>query len=210
MNLLNRTTLTVAILVSALAFTGCDQFNKAVDDNKSLLDIPISTEYEFATSFDIGTAMGAAAGQLAPADVSKTIAPPPSDVDLVAEVQALKDAKGRVKSFEITKIVVTPTTNTVTTALPSFELYIGPIGAKDTAGSAKIATIPSIPAGSTTAVNAVLDAAGQKTAQQWLTTLAFSQGMAATMVVKKGETVPAGKADLKIAMGLKIVLNPIK
>ena len=210
MNHLNRITLTVALLMSALALTGCDQFNKAVDDNKSLLDIPISTDYEFTTSFDIGTAMGPAAGQPAPADVSKTIAPPPSDVDLVAEVQALKDAKGRVKSFEITKIVITPTTNTLTSDLPSLELYIGPIGATDTTGSAKIATIPPIKAGATAAVNAVLDAAGQNAAQQWLTTLAFSQGMAATMVVKKGETVPGGKADLKIAMGLKIVLNPIK
>ena len=190
--------------------SGCDQINQKVQDNKSLLDIPIGTDYEFVTSFDIGGAMGALAGKTSPKELSQAIAPPPSNVDLIAEVQALKDAKGRVKSFEITKIEVTPTTNTVTADLPSFELYIGPLNATDTKGSAKLATIPSIKAGSTAKVSAILDAAGQNAAQQWLTSLAFSQGMVATMVVKKGGQVPSGKADLKISMGLKVVLNPIK
>ncbi|MCO4764129.1 MAG: hypothetical protein KC502_21640 [Myxococcales bacterium] len=196
-------------LIAAVA-TGCGSFSDFVDDNKNKLDIPVTTDYEFVTSFDIGGAMGAAAGKPSPAELKKAIAPPPSKVDLVLEVPALSDAKGRVKSFEILKIVVTPTTNTVTSDLPAFDLYIGPMDAKDTSGSAKIATIPAIKAGSTAVVNAVLDAAGQKAAQQWLTTLAFSQGMVATMIVKKGENVPSGKADLKIAMGLKVVLNPIK
>ncbi len=202
---------TLACALTALALTaGCSQVDGFVNDNKNLLDVPITTEYEFTTSFDIGASMGAAAGLPAPADISQEIAPAPSDVDLITEVPALKDAKGRVKSFEITIISVTPTTNTVTSDLPAFDLFIGAMGAKDTKGSAKIATIPSIKAGSTAEVTAALDAAGQKTAQQWLTQLAFSQGMAATMTVKKGEKVPSGKADLKIKMGLKVVLNPIK
>lgn len=209
-SLFNHRFMTTTLLLAPLMFGGCDQFSKVVEDNKSKLDIPISTDYEFVTAFDIGGAMGAAAGQTTPKDLTQSIAPPPSDVDLVAEVQALKDAKGRVKSFEILKIEVTPTTNTVTSDLPAFDLFIGPMGAKDTSGSAKIATIPSIKAGSTALVTAQLDAAGQKQAQQWLTSLAFSQGMVATMVVKKGDKVPSGKANLKIAMGLKVVLNPIK
>ena len=132
-SLFNHRFMTTTLLLAPLMFGGCDQFSKVVEDNKSKLDIPISTDYEFVTAFDIGGAMGAAAGQTTPKDLTQSIAPPPSDVDLVAEVQALKDAKGRVKSFEILKIEVTPTTNTVTSDLPAFDLFIGPISSSSAA-----------------------------------------------------------------------------
>ena len=200
----------LAIALLATALLGCDQIGQAIDDNKGKLDVPIETDYSFPTAFDVGKATGQAAGQPAPADVEHDLSVPGQDVDLIKEAPALKNAEGRVKSLEITRIEALPSTNTVTGALPSFDLLIGPLGEKDASKAKKIATIPAIPSKSTAVVKATIDAAGMKEAQQYLTTLKFSQHLVAKMVVKKGDTVPGGKADLKVTLGMKAVLNPVK
>ncbi len=199
-----------ALLIGALFSAGCDQISDLVDDSKDALDIPISTSYEFVVPVDVGASMGPTAGQTSPVDVSKAVATPAKTVDLVEEVGALKDAKGRVKSFEIKAVTVTPQANSLTASLPEITLVIGPPNATDIAQAARIATIPSIAAGSTAVVSGLIDNAGQNTAQQWLTNLTFSQGTSMTVVVKKGQKVPAGSASLKIKLSLKVVLNPLK
>lgn len=207
----NVTLLLVTLLSLVVTLTvGCDQLQDTIDDPKSALNVPISTSYTFKTAFDIGAATGALAGQKAPETVEKDLSVPAQDVDLVKEAPVLKDAKGRVKSLEITKIEAKPFSNSVTGALPSFDLYIGALGEKDVAKAIKIATIPPIPSKSTDTFAATIDAQGMKDAQQHLTTLAFSQFLVAKLVVNKGEDVPGGKANLDVTLGLKAVLNPIK
>lgn len=201
----------LATIASAcVGLTGCDQIGDAIDNNKNVLDVPIETEYSFPTAFDVGAATGQAAGQKAPAKVTHDLSVPGQDVDLVKEAPALANAKGRVKSMEITKIEALPSTNTVTGALPSLDLLIGALGEKDVSKAIKIATIPSIPSKSTAVVSATIDAQGMKDAQKYLTTLGFSQHLVAKLVVEKDDTVPGGKADMTVTLGVKAVLNPIK
>ena len=201
----------IAATIAVLAIgVGCDQISDAIDENKGVLNVPIETDYTFPTAFDVGAATGALAGQKAPDKMEKDLSAPAQDVDLVKEAPALKDAKGRVKSLEITKIVAKPKSNSVTGVLPSFDIYIGALGNEDLSKAFKIATIPPIPAGSTANVNATIDSQGTADAQQHLITLAFSQFVVAKMVIEKGDQVPGGKADLDVTLGLKAVLNPIK
>ncbi len=197
-------------LIALLAAAGCDQIGDAIDDNKDVLNVPIETDYTFKTAFDIGAATGKLAGQKAPDKIDEDLSLPAQDVDLVKEAPALKDAKGRVKSLEITKIQAKPFSNSVTGTLPSFDIYIGQLGEKDVSKAFKIATIPPIPPKSTAAVNATIHAQGTKDAQQYLTTLAFSQFLVARLVVEKGGDVPGGKANLDVTLALKAVLNPLK
>jgi hypothetical protein len=199
-----------ALLIATTSLSGCDQLSDAIDDNKSKLDVPIETTYSLPAAFDVGAATGAAAGQKAPADVTHDLSAPGQDVDLIKEAPALKNAEGRVKSLEIIKIEALPSSNSITGALPSFDLLIGPVGEKDSSKAIKVATIPSIPSKSTAVVAATIDAQGMKDAQTHLTTLRFSQHLVAKMVIKKGETVPGGKANLSVTLGLKAVLSPIK
>ena len=211
---INTTTrsLTPVLLAAftAVALLGCNEIADAIDENKDALDVPVSASHSFPAKFDVGKATGQTAGQKAPAEVTHDLSVPAQDLDLIAQVPELKNAEGRVKSFEITKLAATPKTNTVTGALPSFDLYIGALGNKDLTKAVKVATIPSIPGKSTAVIAATLPAAGMKAAQEHFTKLRFSQSMVAKLVVKKGEEVPDGAADLSITMGLKIVLNPIK
>ncbi len=201
---------TLLAVAAVLSLTACDQFADAVDENKNKLDVPVQTSYTFSTSFDIGAIMGSAAGQKAPQKIEKDLSLPATSIDLVKQVPALANAKGRVKSFEITKIDAHPKVNSVTGALPSFDLHVGAHSNTDLAQTAKIATIPSIPSKSTAVVAAVLHKDGMAAAQPHFTALAFSQMIVAKMVVNKGETVPGGKADLDITLAIKAVLNPIK
>ena len=198
-----RTTLLTSTLIALGLCVGCDQLSES-------LDVDIVTDYTFPAAIDVGAVTGGTAGTVAPAQVSKDLAVPAQDVDLVKEAPALKDAKGRVKSIELTKISALPKTNTVTGVLPAFDIYIGALGNTDVKNAFKIATIPAIPAGSNTVVNATIDAEGTKSAQQFLTTLAFSQMLVAKLVVEKGESIPGGEADLNVTLGLKAVLNPVK
>ncbi len=193
----------------ALAAAGCDQLQDVVDDNKSKLNLPIETAQAADFPIDFGAISGAAAGQPSPADVDQVIPIPPADVDLNKESKPLADNKKLIKRFEIVGITATPTANTATMAIPAIELWIGPFGAKDTANAVKIATIPSIPAGSTEVATATIDAAGMDAAQANLLTLAFSQITSAKLVVKKGDPMPSGAANLKITMQIKATLNPL-
>jgi hypothetical protein len=207
---LARTVLALSTTATvAIATTGCDQLQDVVDDNKSKLNVPIETEQSAEFPIDFGAISGAAAGQPSPADLDQVIPIPPADVDLNKESKPLADNKKLIKRFEIVGITATPTTNTATMALPAIELWIGPFGAKDTANAVKIATIPSIPAGSTEAAAATIDAAGMDAAQATLLTLAFTQLTSAKLVVKKGDPMPSGAANLKITMKIKATLNPI-
>lgn len=207
---LTRTALALATAMSiGLVSTGCDQLQDVVDNNKDKLNLPIETEQAAEFPLDFGAISGATAGQPSPADVDQVIPMPPADVDLNKESKPLADNKKLIKRFEVTGITATPTANTATMAIPAIELWIAPFGAKDTANAAKIATIPSIPAGSTDAVTATIDAAGMDAAQANLLTLAFTQITSARLVVKKGEAMPGGAANLKIAMKIKATLNPL-
>lgn len=198
-----------AFVAAGLVIGGCDQFNAVVDKNADKLNVPIETEQVVEISVDIGAASGALAGQKAPDRIEQTLPLPPVDVDLNKESKALADNKGLIKRLEIVAVTVTPTTNTVTAALPKFELRIGAFGSTAAKDAFRIATIPAIPSKSTAVVDAVVDVAGTDAAQAHLLALAFSQHTVATMVVEKGADVPDGKADLKITMKLKATLNPL-
>ncbi len=202
--------LSLAVITLASLSVGCDQLSDAIGDSKSTLDVTIETDYTFKTALDVAAATGEAAGTKTPTELAKDMSLPAQDVDLVKEAPALKDAKGRVKSLEITQIQATPSANSVTGTLPSFDIYIGALGEKDVSKAFKIATIPPIPSKSTAVVNATIHAQGTKNAQQHLTTLASSQFMVAKLVVAKGGEVPGGKTDLSIKMALKAVLSPVK
>ena len=116
------------VALPAVALSGCDILNKAASDvTNAVTNIPIDVTQSTKISLDVGTLIGAAAGQKAPADTTQAITTPPQPVDLNKEQPDLaKYANGHIKTLEIAKIAVTPTTNTLTGNLPALDLYVGP------------------------------------------------------------------------------------
>ncbi len=192
-----------AVAVMALTFVQCDAFSDA-------LDIPISFDHDFNVRADIGAATGAAAGQPSPADATYPLTIGAVPVDLISASPDLAKNRSKVQAIELTQIIVTPTTNSLTSATPPIDLYIGPAGATTVTQAIKVATLPAIPAGSSDAAQATIDAAAQDAAQQYLTSFDFTIIPVATLAVSAGETVPGGAVDLNILMGIKATLNPVK
>ena len=200
------------VALPAVALSGCDILNKAASDvTNAVTNIPIDVTQSTKISLDVGTLIGAAAGQKAPADTTQAITTPPQPVDLNKEQPDLaKYANGHIKTLEIAKIAVTPTTNTLTGNLPALDLYVGPTDLKNATDGIKVATIPAIPAGSTALVNATIDAAAMTQAgTQYLAKLAFAQALKGTLVVKAGDTLPGGKIDLKLDLGVHAIVTPL-
>ena len=163
-------------------------------------------------SLDVGALTGALAGQPAPAPgLTQDLALPPVAVDLnKSQPNIAKYANGHIVTLEINKIAVTPSNNTLTADLPALDIYFGPATAKTVADGIKVATIPPIKAGSTTAVDATIDAAAMTQAgTKYLSTLAFSQIMDGKLVIATGGAVPGGKVDLKLDLGLHAVVTPL-
>jgi|GEM_PF-1616904 len=185
---------------------GCDVVNDAAD----ALNIPIEFDHTVNFGADIGQVTGRAAGQPSPEAASFPIETGAVPVDLISQSSELAANREKVRRLELTEITVRPTSNTLTSASPPLDLYIGPKGATTKDQGVRIATIPSIPAGSTTAVSATIVAAGIDAAQQHLLTFDFVVIPAGTLSVAAGETVPDGAMDLALTLGVKAVLNPTK
>lgn len=211
---LNRSLLRSLVVVAlpATALGGCDILNKAASDvTNAVTNIPIDVNQSTKISLDVGTLVGALAGQKTPQELKQEIATPPVPVDLNKEQPELaKYANGHIKTLEIAKIAVTPTTNTLTGDLPQLDLYVGATDIKSTADGIKVATIPAIKAGSTELVNATIDTAAMTTAgTKYLAKLAFGQMLKGTLVVPAGGSVPNGKIDLKLDLGVHAIVTPL-
>lgn len=198
--------LAVALGSLLVASSGCDLINDTADS----LNLPIEFDHSLNANLDIGAATGQAAGQPAPADVTYDLDLPPVPVDLASANSQIAANRNKLRSVEFTSIRVQPTSNSLTSATPPLDVYIGAKGATSVDDGIKIATIPPIPAGSTGVVNATIDAAGQTAAQGHITSLDFTVILSAALDVQAGETVPGGAAALTITLAVKAVVNPTK
>ncbi len=199
-------------LVAVTTLPACNLFNSAKAAVQNAAQIPIDVTESTSASLDVGKLTGPLAGQPAPAGgLSQDIALPPVPVDLnKTQPNLVQYANGHIVTLEINKIAVTPSNNTMTGDLPALDIYFGPTDAKGIADGIKVATIPPIKGGSTTAVDAVIDSAAMTEAgTKYLAKLAFSQIMAGKLVVKAGDPVPGGKVDLKFDLGLHAVVTPL-
>ena len=194
-----------------VALPACDLFNQAKSAVETAAQIPIDVQQSTKVSFDVGQALGPTAGQTTPVKITQDLPLPAVPVDLNKDQPNLaKYANGHVVTVEINKIAVTPTTNTMTADLPSLDIYFGPANATKASDGIKVATIPSIPKGSTAAVDAIIDTAAMKTAgTQYLAKLAFAEIMTGKLVVEAGSAVPTGKIDLKLDLGVHAVVTPL-
>ena len=200
-------------LAALTALPACDLLNQAKASVENAAQLPIDVQQSTKVTLDVGALIGALAGQTVPPgpDLTQDLTTPPAPIDLNKEQPELaKYASGHIKTVEINKIAVTPTTNTLTGDLPALDLYFGGTTAKSYADGIKVATIPSIKAGSTTAIDAIIDTAKMSEAgTKYLSTLAFSQMMAGKLVIKAGEKVPTGKIDLKLDLGVHAVVTAL-
>jgi len=193
------------LLVFVATGAGCALFG--IDDDLGF-DLPISAEHSFNIPIDLGALP--TSGSVAPERLETPLPLPPAPVDLTKASPELNSNKDKLKSVEITKIRVKPKTNSLTAALPPLELYVGPSGALLPANGVRIATIPSIPAGSTAEVAGQIDDAGMASAQTYITSLQFAFIPASTLIVEKGQTVPGGSADLEITLEITATVDPTK
>ncbi|TNF36772.1 MAG: hypothetical protein EP329_04800 [Deltaproteobacteria bacterium] len=192
--------LTVLVaLLAATSLTGCDS-----------LDIPIGFDQSFDVHVSLGDVTGAAAGQPAPADASYPLALSPIRIDLVSSSPQLESNRDKVQSITLGGLTVTPSNNSLTAATPPIDLYVAPAGATSPSQGLRIATLPSVPAGSTAVVSASIDAAAQQSAQPWLTSLDFVFIPVATLSVQQGQTVPGGAADLHVTVGVEATIDALK
>jgi hypothetical protein len=198
-------------LVAVTALPACDLFNSAKASVQQAAQIPLDVNEATKISLDVGKLTGPTAGTVTPIDMNQDLTTPPAPIDLnKSQPDLAKYANGHIVTVEINKIGVTPTTNTLTSDLPSLDLYIGPTTAKGIADCIKVATIPKIAKGSTTAVDAVIDAAAMKEAgTKYMATLAFAQMLSGKLVIKAGDTVPGGKIDLNLDLGVHAVVSPL-
>jgi len=207
-----RSTAFVVAALIAIAMLGttaaCSLFGIGDDG----FDLPIKVEHTFDINLDLSALP--TSGQTAPERLEIPLNQPPLalpaiPVDLTNQ-QEIYDNKDKLKSVEISQITIRPTANSVTADLPAIDLYVGPAGATDISNAIKVATIPSIPAGSTTTIGGEIDDAGMASAQQHITTLNFTFIPDATLVVEAGETVPGGAADLNITLAITATVDPTK
>lgn len=193
------------LLIFVMGASGCALFG--IDDDLGF-DLPISAEHTFNVPIDLGALP--TSGSVAPQRLETPLPLPPAPVDLTQASPELNSNKDKLESVEITKIRVTPKTNSLTAALPPLELYVGPSGAMLPADGILIATIPSIPAGSTAEVPGQIDAVGMAAAQTHITSLKFAFIPASTLIVEEGQTVPGGSADLEITLEITATVDPTK
>ncbi len=199
-------------LAAVTVLPACDLFNQVAAAAQNAANISVDETESTNVSLDVSALTGALAGQPAPAPgLTQDLALPPVAVDLnKSQPNIAKYANGHIVTLEINKIAVTPSSNTLTADLPALDIYFGPTTAKTPADGIKVATIPPIKAGSTTAVDATIDAAAMTQAgTKYLSTLAFSQIMDGKLVIATGGMVPGGKVDLKLDLGLHAVVTPL-
>ena len=73
-----------------------------------------------------------------------------------------------------------------------------------------VATIPSLPAGSTATIGGQFNDPGMAAAQPYVTSLQFSMIPASTLVVEQGQTVPSGSAVLEVTLAITATVDPTK
>ncbi|MGM0556299.1 MAG: hypothetical protein ACQEVA_07955 [Myxococcota bacterium] len=137
------------------------------------------------------------------------------DVDVVEQTgnEKLSQYAGNFKSIEIVAIEYEVKNNDLTFDLPESDLYIGPIPAETTEdeGVAKLATIPTVAAGTNPSGTAEVAQAGREVSSEQLKQLKLSAILQATPVVKEGQPFPpSGSADVKLTIKVKFVANPIE
>ncbi len=192
----------IAALGLAAVVPACDVFTEG-------LDVPIAFATTFDFAVDLGEATGAAMGQRSPVDAEYPLTIGVVDVDLVSGNAQLAANRDKIEAVEITEVTATPMTNTLTAATPPIDIYVGPAGATSPSQAVLVATLPAIPAGSRAAGVATIDAAGQAEAQALLLSFDFVIIPVATLSVSAGETVPGGEADLRVALGIKAIIDPL-
>jgi hypothetical protein len=181
----------------------------ACDTATNLLSIPIEFTYDIQSNIDVAKVTGTEAGKAATAAAVYDVSSGAIAVDLASANTQIADNRSKLKSVEFPSITVTLANNTLTSATPAADLYVGPKGATTIAEAVKVASIASIPAGSSAAVSVTIDTAGQTAAQPHLLSLDFVVLVSVPeLSVAIGELVPDGKDDLTIRLNVKAVLNP--
>lgn len=147
---------------------------------------------------------------------TRELAPIETDVNVdVVEAtgnQQLETYAGSFKSIEIVSIEYNIKGNDLTFDLPESDLYIGPTAAekKDDSGVAKLATIPTVAAGSNPSGTATVSAQGRSVSSEQLRQLEMSAILAATPKVEEGQPFPpSGSADIELTINVEFVANPI-
>jgi hypothetical protein len=197
-----RFRLAAALAVLAL-LASCD----ALDASKVALDIPVTQSVPVSLDFD--ALFGAQAGQVAPSDIDKDLTSGAITIDLAKTEPKLAQYKSHVKGIKVTAITATPTANTMVGDLPAQEMYVGPVGMTAFAQGAKLATIPPVPGGSKTAVQAAIDPADATKASAFLATLGFDVQTVTKVHIPKGQKVPGGKVALSLDLKVTVTVNPL-
>lgn len=177
-------------------------------DEDGGFDLPIAATQTFTVPIDLEE-LGGGSGATAPRDHDFVVPLPPNQIDLLSTSDDLAKNKDKLERLEITQIKVRPLANSLTTALPPIQLAVGSFQS-DGSDAVLVATIPSIPAGSTTQVDAAVDEAGTDGAQPYLTSLQFSFVPSAVLNIQKGQLIPSGSARLEIEITVQATVDPTK
>jgi len=197
--------LVLRLLLAAMLLTVAPSCALFGFDEDGGFDLPISASESVVVPVDLSSVPNS--GQTAPQDVDIPLDLPAQPVDLASASQDLDKNKDKLERLEIKRLNITPQNNSLTRDLPPIDLFIGPFDG-DPNGAVKIATIPSIPAGSTERVVGQIDDAGMDAAQPFLTSLQFSFQPSGTLEVKQGEEIPGGRADLELLIEVQATVDP--
>ncbi|MDX9723348.1 MAG: hypothetical protein RBU37_21550 [Myxococcota bacterium] len=149
------------------------------------------------------------AGERAPQDITLPFSIPAIPVDLASASPDLKSNRDKLQRLELTALSVDAKSNTLSSALPSLDLYVGPLSGATVSNSVKIATIPPIDGAFVGKKAVPIDAAAMDEAQPYLTSLEFSF-LIGPLVVMQGQTIPGGSALLELELTLRAEVDPTK
>ncbi len=128
----------------------------------------------------------------------------------ISQEKAITSVGKYISEVNVKSMLVSAINNTLTTSLPGFDILMGPKDAK-IENFDKVANLSGIPKGKTGELEDLIKSgASTATMSKHILKMAFQVGVKTTLTLKAGDTIPAGKAKLKVNLKLQVKVTPFK
>lgn len=128
----------------------------------------------------------------------------------ISNEDAIKAVGSKITGAKVKSMLLEASANSLTAPLPGFSLTMG---SKDSSAEPTqvVATLTSIPAGKVGTIEDLVKSGTQTSViENYLLQFGFKFGIKADLVLKAGDTIPRGKAKLKMTFDLTVEVTPFK
>ncbi len=128
----------------------------------------------------------------------------------ISNEDAIKAVGNKITGAKVKSMLLEATANSLTTSLPGFNLVMGSKSSSE-APTQVVATLTSIPAGKTGTIEDLVKSGAQTSVMEsYLLQFGFKFGIQANLTLKAGDTIPRGKAKMKMTFDLTLEVTPFK